>query len=403
MGLLAPLRASAVYRHLWLASVASNFGTMMQSVAVAWLMTSLTDSPLLISLVPFMALSPIFVLGLFAGAFADILDRRVWLICTQMWMLLISLSMALFALFGLTNPIWLLLLMLGMGIGNALNVPCWQALIQDLVPAEMVASAVSLNSMSFNTARMLGPVAGGVIVGWAGSSTVFFINSLSYLGVVAVLVAWHPEARVKTGQKLRQAIIEGLAYLVGAHHLRSPLIRVTVFCLAASSSMALLPLIAREQLGLNVQEYGFLLAFFGLGALAGGALTPAVRKRLRSTTIVNTGTATTGLSLAILAGARTFEVASAAIAVLGLAWIASLINLNVSVQTSVPGGLRGRAMAAYITLFQGSMALGALLAGAVAKVTSIPFTLAAAALLLAAWLPVCLALPIPGSIHKSAA
>ncbi|GAB4177108.1 MAG: hypothetical protein Fur0032_17210 [Terrimicrobiaceae bacterium] len=390
--LLAPLGIPA-YRSLWLASVVSNFGTMIQSVGVAWLMTSLTGSPVLVAMVPFAALSPVLLFGMIGGALADMFDRRGWMLKTQTGMLLAAAALAALTASGHAAPASLLVLIFLLGVGNALNVPAWQSAIQDLVPLELVPSAVSLNAMSFNLARTLGPVIGGILVGWIGVAGVMWINAMSFLAVIVALLSWKPVQRLLPGrQRVLAAVIEGVRYLAGARHLLGPYALVVLFCLCGSSAMALLPLVARESLGLNAPEYGMLLGAFGLGALAGGASVPTMRRLASPRLVVQAGGVVAGISLALLAVSGQLTTAAMALVLCGASWVSTMINLNVAVQTTVISEMRGRAMACYFTLFQGSFAIGALLSGWAARFFGLRGALFLASLLAIAWLPMALRL-----------
>ena len=370
-GLLSPL-ASPVYRSLWAASVVSNFGSMMQSAAVAWLMTSLTSSPLLISMVPFATLAPVMLFGLLGGAWADLCNRRNWLLGTQGAMLAVSLALAGLTHAGLASPALLLVLTFCLGAAAALNIPAWQAMVQDLVPVEHVASAVSLNSMSFNTARMLGPVAGGLVTGAIGAAAVFYLNALSYVAVMAALFRWKNSTGSKsTNGGMFRTLVDGVRLLVSDPALRGPFLRVSVLCFFASAGMALLPALAREFPETDATRFGMLLGAFGAGALLGGATVPRMRTLFSPKTIVTIGAFVTAGALIAVALSPTRLTAGISLVVFGNAWIASMVNLNVSVQTSVPAELRGRAMALYFSLFQGCLAVGSVAAGLLARQTGL--------------------------------
>jgi MFS family permease len=372
--LLAPLR-SPVYRFLWLASLVSNLGTLMQAVAVAWVMTSLSLSPLVVALVPAATLAPVFLFGLPGGALADTVSRRKFLLGTQAWMVLCVAAMGAIVLADAATPANLLFLTFALGIGNALNLPAWQSLVQDLVPREHVAAAVALNSISWNTGRVIGPVTGGLLVGWLGAAPVFFLNAVSFLGTVVVLAIWKGVPAVDPGRRVWPAVAGGLRYVRNAVHLHSPLFRLACFAFAASAPLAVLPLLARENLGLSAPEYGSLLGFFGAGSLAAGVAVTPLRRRIGGSTVVAGGALVMAAGMALLGSATGFAPAAAALLVCGFAWVSCLVNLNVAVQMSAAPAMRGRTMSVYLSIFQGSFALGSVAAGAIAKLTGIPAAL----------------------------
>jgi len=339
----------------------------MQSAAVAWLMTSLTASPVLIAMVPFTAFGPVMLFGLFGGALADTCNRRNWLLATQSAMLLAALALGIITQAGLATPSIVLALTFMLGTGAALTIPAWQSLVRDLVPIEHIASAVSLNSMSFNFARMLGPVAGGLLTGATGPAAVFYLNAGSYLAVIMALFRWkNPTTPSPSPNGLYSMLAEGLSKLLVASDLRGPFLRVTVLCFFASAGTALLPVLARA-FHIDAARFGILLGSFGAGALLGGASVLQLRAWFTPRTLVTLFAFVTGAALVALACAPSPILAVPALVLYGFAWIAAMVNLNVAVQTSAPDHLRGRAMALYFVLFQGSLAIGSLLSGFVAR------------------------------------
>src|SRR6266487_5173654 len=185
----SPLQ-QAVFRSLWIAAVASNIGTWMQSVGAAWLMTSLTPSPLLVALMQTATSLPVFLVGLPAGTLADVVDRRKLLLVTQAWMLLAALVLGLITWVGLVSAWALLALTFLLGLGAALSGPAWQAIIPDLVEREEIAPAVALDAMGINVARAVGPALGGLVVAAAGSGAGFLLNAVSFLCVLVAIYRW---------------------------------------------------------------------------------------------------------------------------------------------------------------------------------------------------------------------
>src|SRR5919201_5129438 len=262
----SPLRRP-VFRSLWTASVASNTGTWMQTVGAAWLITSLTPSPLLVALMQTDTSLPVFLDGLPAGALADVVDRRKLLLVTQAWMLLTALVLGLLTLAGLV-PAWTLLaLTFLLGLGGALSAPAWQAIIPDLVERQELTSAVALNAAGFNVARALGPALGGFVVAAAGPAAAFLLNAGSFLGVLAPIYRWRPTPAQSDAppEDMLGATAAGMRYVRHAPALQAVLIRIGVFMLGASALWALLPVMARHELGLDATGYGIVLGSLGFG------------------------------------------------------------------------------------------------------------------------------------------
>ncbi len=393
--LSAPLRVP-VFRHLWMATIVSNLGTMMHSVGAAWLMTSLTNSPLLVAMVPAAVFVPSFVFGLWGGVIADMFDRRRILVVTQSAMALSALAMAVCTWAGWMSPALLIILTLFLGLASALTLPAWQSQIQDIVPIDDVPAAVSLNSMSFNIARAVGPALGGLLVAAAGSAPVFFLNAASYLATVCVLAAWKRERTSSERTGLFASFVAGARYVAAAPRVRAPLVRVAVFAFGTSAVWAVLPLIARDRLDLAASGYGSLLAAFGLGSLAGGSLVPSLRKRFGGDFLVTTSSLVVSVVVTVLALSHSYPAILVVLFAGGMAWVGALITLNVAVQTSVPGEVRGRAMSFYLVAFQGALAIGSLMSGWIAEQFGIPHALLASAVILLAG--VALRVPLP--LHR---
>lgn len=363
----APLR-HPVFRALWLATFASNMGTLMQNVGAAWLMTSLTSSPLPVALVQSANTLPVFLLGAIAGAFADIVDRRKLLLLTQGWMCAMSFVLAFMTLLGWANPAMLLTLTFALGLGAALNAPAWQAIVSELVPGKDLPSAVALNSMGLNLARAVAPAIGGLVVAAAGPGAAFLLNSASFVGVLAVLFRWKRPVITRTlpAEPLREALSAGFRYVRYAPTVRAVLIRTGAFMIFGTVTWALLPSISRYGLGLGPTGYGLLMGCLGLGAVMGALMTARLRQAFTLNRILAGATLLYAVALLVPAFLHHVAVVCVSMAAAGLGWLLLLSNFNATVQASTPAWVRGRALAAYLLVAFGSQALGAALWGAAA-------------------------------------
>jgi MFS family permease len=364
----APLRRR-VFLALWIAALASNLGTWMQNVGAAWLMTSLSKSPLMVSLIQTASSLPIFFLALPAGALADILDRRKLLIFSQAWMLVAAGILGVLTLLGMTTEWTVLGLSFMLGIGSALNAPAWQAIIPELVPREELAAAVTLNGINFNLARAAGPALGGFVVAWFGADANFLLNAASFLGVMVVLYEWRRQPRpgVLPAERVIGAMRVGVRYVRYAPPLRAVLVRTVAFVFGASAMWAVLPLVARAQLGLGAAGFGLLLGWFGLGAVFGGAMLTRLQQLASHDNIVHGATVLfIGMSVGLTFTHDTV-VASFLLALGGAAWVCAFSVLNVAAQLSVPQWVQGRALAVYQIAVQGGIAGASALWGVVGE------------------------------------
>lgn len=272
--------AVPIFRAVWLASVSSNFGGLVQAVGASWLMTQLSSSEQQMALMQASTVLPIMMLSLLAGAVADNLDRRVVMLCAQVFMLAVLAGLAACAWAGVLTA-WLLLgFAFAIGCGTAFNNPAWQASVGDMVPRAALPGAVALNLMGFNTARSVGPAIGGAIVAAAGAAGAFATNAGSYLALIAVLWRWRPEPRPRAlpRERIPLAMADGLRYVAMSPRFWTVLLCGAVFGAGASAVPALMPLVARDLVAGGPLTYGLLLGAFGVGAV-GGALSSGWLRR----------------------------------------------------------------------------------------------------------------------------
>lgn len=375
-----------MFRALWIAALASNIGTLMQGVAAAWLMTALTTSPTPVALLTTMANLPLFLVGLPAGALADLVDRRWLVLMTQVWMLVVAGLLAALAATGWSTPTLLLALTFLISLGGALSAPAWQAIVPELVPRSELATAVALNSAGFNLARAVGPAIGGLIVAGVGPAAVFLLNALSFLGVIAVIYRWRPAPRERSGvpEPVASAVAAGIRFARYAPLLRIVLVRTTAWIFAASALMALLPVVAARDLKLGALGYGVLLGSIGLGAVGGAAILPRLRARRSVNQLVVGLTLVFAVALVALALLRNLLALNAVLILSGVSWLVINSFLNVAAQTIAPGWVQARALGVYLLVSQGGLALGSAVWGVVAdSFGTSAALLAAAAVLLA--------------------
>lgn len=386
-----------IFRAVWIASVASNFGGLIQSVGASWMMTSLTPSPSLVALVQASTTLPIMLLSLLAGAIADNLDRRIVMLASQSFMLAVSLALAVCAWMGVLNPVLLLAFTFLIGCGTAFNGPSWQASVGDMVPRATLPAAVALNSMGFNIARSVGPAVGGAIVAAAGAAAAFAFNAVSYIGLIGVLARWRPARQPRTlpRENIATAMGAGVRYVAMSPNLRIVLVRAGVFGLAASAIPALMPLIARDQVAGGALTYGFLSGAFGIGAVLGALSSGRLRRMLSTEWIVRIAATALTLGAGISSLSALMPLTMFALVFAGAGWVLALSTFNVTVQMAAPRWVVGRAVALYQMAAFGGMALGSWIFGEVAEVHGVAISLAVAAALQAVSVPLGLLFKLP--------
>ena len=366
-GAWTPL-AYTLFRWLWIASIASNVGTWMQNVGAAWLMTSLSPSPLQVALVQTATNLPIFLLGVPAGAFADLFDRRKVLLVTQAWMLGAAAVLGALTLAHETGPWMLLLLTFSLGLGATMNGPAWQAILPELVPRSEMPAAIALNSVGFNLARAVGPALGGLVVSAVSPGAAFLLNAVSFMGVIMVLYLWprKPDMVPSHPESVGSAILAGFRYVRFAPEMHSVLMRSGVFIISASALWSILPLVAKVELHSESSGYGVLLGCLGVGSILGAIVLNPLRRKVSNDALVTYAIALFGWVNIALAYLDNFYVVAAALLLGGMAWMTVNSTLNTVAQTSLPGWVRARALGVYLLVFQGAMALGSVLWGWIA-------------------------------------
>jgi len=365
-----------VFRWLWIATAVSNIGTWMYGAAAGWLMTSLSPSPLIVSLVQVANSLPLFLFALPAGALADMIDKRRLILVLEILTTVFSAIFALLVTLHVVSPTLLLLFMFVLGVLSALETPAWQAIVPLLVPAPALSSAIAVNSVGVNISRVIGPaITGAIIVGF-GIAVPFWLDAFSNAGVIGVIRRWRPPPRAAAhtlpAESLTGAIRAGVRYARYNGALRATLVRAVGFFLFTSAYWALLPLVARSQLQGGAALYGALLAVIGAGAVGGALFLQRMRARVGADGVVMLGEAGTAVALVLFGLAQQPWVAAIACLLAGVSWIAVLALLNVSAQTVLPEWVRGRGLAVYVTVFFGALTLGSMLWGLVAEHLGLP-------------------------------
>ena len=376
----APLSVP-VFRMLWLTWVAANTCMWMNDVAAAWLMTTLTTSPVLVALVQSASTLPVFLLGLPSGALADILDRRRYFMATQFWVAAVAVVLA-FAIVsgGMTAPL-LLALTFANGIGLAMRWPVFAAIVPELVSRPQLPAALALNGVAMNASRIVGPLLAGAIIASAGSAWVFVLNAVLSVLSGLVIMRWKREHIPSPlgRERLPSAMRVGVQFVRQSPRMRAVLWRISVFFLHATALMALLPLVAKGLEGGGAGTFTLLLASMGAGAIVAALFLPRLRQAMPRDALVLRGTLVQAAATGVMAWAPNVYVAVPAIVLAGMAWITTANTLSVSAQLALPNWVRARGMSIYQMSIMGATAAGAALWGQVASLTEVHTSLSLAA------------------------
>ena len=380
----APLQ-QRVFRMLWLAVLASNIGTWMQTVGAQWLLVGLPNAATLVALVQTADTLPDVLLALPAGALADAFDRRRLLIGLQAFQVVVGAALTVLTISGQMTPPLLLAFTFALGAGSAMALSPYQALIPELVPREQIAAASALGSISVNLARAIGPAIAGLLIAQVGVSAVFALNTATFLLFTVVLVAWRRpiEEAAQSPERFIPALRAGGRYVRYSPVVQRILFRLALFVVPATAIWALLPLVASQKLGMGARGYGLLLGALGSGALVGAYTLPRVRARLSSNRMIFVASGAYAVAMAVLVVVRIPFVVFLALIPAGAAWVVVIASVNASVQLFLPGWVRARGLAAYQMVLFGSQAVAALGWGLFAEHSGLltTFLVAAGALL----------------------
>jgi MFS family permease len=362
----APLR-NRIYRYLFVAQFVSNIGTWMQSVGAQWFLVEKHSSDVVVALVQTASLGPTLLLALFAGALADLFDRRRFLMVLQSYAVLVTLALAVQTYLGSLGPTSLLMYTVAIGCAAALTGPAWQAIQPEVVPREQIPAAATLASVSANSARAIGPAVGGIAVALAGPAAVFAINAVSFAGIIVALRAWKRPRQSPPIERehFGQAIISGLLYVRNAPIFRRILSRAALFLFPASALLALLPVVAARRWHLGASGYGLALGAIGFGAVLAVGIATRLRQRVSDDVLLAGSAAAYGVApLAVIS--LPFAAATPFLVMSGTAWLMTLTTLNAAAQLSLPRWVMARGLSVYLLVSTGSQAIGAYMWGAIA-------------------------------------
>ena len=375
-----PLRRP-VFRLLWGTWLTANICMWMNEVAAAWLMTTLTTSPVMVALVQSASVLPVVLFGLPSGALADILNRRRWFMFTQFWVAANALILCVvLAADAMTAPL-LLWLTFGNGIGLAMRWPVYAAIVPELVPRSELPTAIALNGIAMNTSRIIGPIVAGALIASFGTGYVFLLNAVLSLAAGLVIMRWRlePNSTVLPGERFFGAMRVGFQYVAQSLLMRSLLLRIAIFFLQSTALLALLPLVAKRMPAGGAWTYTFLLASLGLGAIATAVFLPRLRVLITRDRLLRDGTLLQAFAMVAAGFAPNVWIAMPAMMLAGAAWLAVVNTLTVASQLSLPDWVRARGMSLYMMTMMAATSAGAALWGQVASMIDVPWTFVAAA------------------------
>ena len=374
-GAFAALR-SRDYALFWCAAIVSNSGTWMQTITVPYVIFQLTHSSTWVGFSAFMAFGPALLVGPLAGSIADRFPRKQVVLVTQALMMVFAFVLWAMWTSGVATPGLIVANLFLSGLAAGINITAWQSFVPQLVPRELMLNAIRLNSMQFTAARAFGPALAGLVLAEFGPSAAFLVNAVTYVLVIAALIAVHPRpVEVSaTTVPFMQHFRAGLAYVRERHALVLPVVTIAVLSFFGSSVIQLSAPIASRVFDVGKAEYGLLVAAFGAGAVLGSLFTLAYGDRLRRSRLALTGLLVFTAGEILLGSAPTFLVGLVGLAAMGVAYILVAVSLNTSIQARVDESHRGRVLSIYLMGLLAGVPLGALAGGAIAEAVGLRAT-----------------------------
>ncbi|HVG39116.1 MAG TPA: MFS transporter [Pyrinomonadaceae bacterium] len=377
------------YRLFWFGALLSNVGTWMQTVAQGWLVLKLTDSPFLLGLDGFMASAPGLLLTLIGGVFADLIDRKRLLIYTQIGAGLSALVLAALVMTGVVHWWMILILSFFTGCCMALASPSFQAITIDLVGREDLANAIALNSAQFQLSRVAGPTLAGLAMGAVGLAGCFLLNGLSYIAVIVALMMVNFTAQsgkaghsVKTKREFWEELTEGFQYVRSRPRVSMLLSISALTSLCGAPYLSMMPLFARNVLGLGETGLALMMGTAGAGALGGALLLVFLGDFRRKGWVVIGGAFVYSLCLMAFAFSTRLALSLVLLFCVGFSITSCVALINTLLQQLVTDQMRGRVLSMFVLSFLGTIPFGSLIAGASADRFGAPVTLATGGLII---------------------
>jgi len=364
---LAPLRDPR-FRVAWFAFLAAQLVIWAQTVGAVDVITRQSGSAALVALIQTAISVPGVVLSLFAGAVADVVDRRRLLVAAALAMAVAMSVLAALTVADLATPAVVLILTAALGAGLAMFLPAFSATVPDLVPRRLLASAVAMTNVSVNVARAVGPAMAGVVIAVAGAGGLFWVLAGVLVVAVAILAIAGPrDTAPDRPERIGSAVLAGARYLRFSAPLRVVIGRTALFVLFGSAMWAMLPVVTVRRLGLDASAFGLLMACIGGGAVAGAAVLPRLQAWLGYNGSTAAGTLVVAAVVAALSVITSPPLAAVVLVVAGLAWMTAVTCLLTAAQMVAPAWVRGRALAAWLLAFQLGFAAGGVVWGLVAN------------------------------------
>jgi MFS family permease len=401
-GMFAPLK-ERVFRHIWTASLLSNFGQMILGVGAAWEMTRQTSDPGMVALVQTAMMLPLMLVAVPAGALADMFDKRKIAMAGLGVSAACATVLTALAWFGLATPWVLLGFCVLIGAGVALYSPAWQSSIGEQVGPAQMPAAIALGTISYNVARSFGPAIGGIVVLLAGAHAAFAMNAVFYLPLLIAFMLWrrqHVPSRLPP-ERIDRAIVSGARFVFHSSTIRQVLARAFLFGMVGATASALAPLIAKELLGGDASIFGILLGASGAGAVVGAFLVGWFHSRLGIENATRLMMLVAGAALILVGVSHSLVLSCIGMFIAGGSNILSIALFNIAVQVGAPRWVTARALSLFSASLTGGIAIGAAFWGMIASQSSVEFAVVASGVGLLAMPILMIVSPLPKLIETA--
>lgn len=396
------LFADGRFRELWGANLVLTLGMVMLQLGCGWIMTSLTDNAVFVSMVQTMVSLPFFFFSIPAGMANDAWGSKPLLLASQVWMLLATGLLAAVAWYWDLTPWWILSLLFLIGAGLAVQQSAWKPFLHDIAPEDKLVAAISLNSLGNKLAQTAGPITGGYLLGLAGFGTIVAARAASHLVMILAMLRVPRVRSAHAGTtdslgSLRQAWV----IMRKSPQLYGPMIRCAFLMVPVSAVLALLPLEAKDNIQTDLLGYGGLVTILGIGTTAGVSLMPALRRHIRLNLLSTIAVAVVALSVLGISRWDSMFLDGAFLLFLGFCWSVLSISHQYAVQVAAPKDMRGLMTSLYSLVLQGSMAVGSFVFGVIAERSVVSASVLTAGVVASCGLLLVRRYPIPDDVAVS--
>ncbi len=371
------------FRIYWFGMLVSLIGSWIQITAQSWLVFQLTNSAFLLGFVGFLSSIPMFLLSLFTGVLADRVNKKNILIITQISFMILAFLLAVLTHLKLITPAQIMLIALLNGVVMAFDAPSRQSMIVELVGKTHLPNAIALNSVAFNSSRIIGPALAGILVATIGMSGCFYLNGISFFAVIIALflIKINSTKEIEQGNSALKDLKEGLVYVKNHRLIFALVSMVAVVSLFGVGYVMLMPIFAERILHVGIKGLGMLMSATGVGAVCGALLLARLGDFRKKGNFLIASAMIFSISLILFGFSKSYLFSLIVLVFTGGSSVTAIALVNTLLQTNVPDKLRGRVMGIFMITFAGIMPFGNLFAGSVAQIWGVSAAIASSGII----------------------